>query len=57
VFERVWRQLKSIGDALAWRAFGYDHPVIVALSRNQSAGPMLAGGVHHIGSTAVPGLT
>ncbi|AYF26693.1 hypothetical protein CSH63_04285 [Micromonospora tulbaghiae] len=40
VFERVWRQLKSIGDALAWRAFGYDRRVIVALSRNASPGPM-----------------
>jgi hypothetical protein len=40
VFERIWRQLKSIGDALAWRAFGYDRRVIVALSRNQSPGPM-----------------
>lgn len=40
VFERIWRQYKSIGDALAWRAFGYDRRVIVALSRNQSAGPM-----------------
>jgi len=40
VLERVWRQLKSIGDALAWRAFGYDRRVIVALSRNHSPGPM-----------------
>jgi len=40
VFERIWRQLKSIGDALAWRAFGYDRRVIVALSRGDAAGPM-----------------
>lgn len=40
VFERIWRQLKSIGDALAWRAFGFDRRVIVALSRNDSPGLM-----------------
>ena len=40
VFERVARQLRSIGDALAWRAFGYDRRMIVALSRSDPAGPM-----------------
>ncbi|MEU4383563.1 hypothetical protein [Micromonospora echinofusca] len=40
VFERIWRQLKSIGDALAWRAFRYDRRIIVALSRNASPGLM-----------------
>jgi hypothetical protein len=40
VCERVDRQLRSIADALAWRVFGYDRRVIVALSRNDSAGPM-----------------
>jgi hypothetical protein len=40
VFERVARQLRSIGDALAWRAFGYERRIIVALSRGESAGPM-----------------
>ena len=40
VCERVDRQLRSIADAMAWRVFNYDRRVIVALSRNQSAGPM-----------------
>ncbi|GAB3414152.1 hypothetical protein [Flindersiella endophytica] len=40
VYERIWRQFKSIGDALAWRAFGYDRRVIVALSRNAAPGLM-----------------
>jgi hypothetical protein len=40
VCERVDRQLRSIADALAWRAFNYDRQVIIALSRNQPAGPM-----------------
>lgn len=39
VCERVERQLRSIADALAWRVFNYDRPVIVALSRNELAGP------------------
>ena len=38
--ERVDRQLRSVGDALAWRVFSYDRRVIVALSRNQPPGPM-----------------
>jgi hypothetical protein len=41
VCERVERQLRSIADALAWRVFNYDRPVIVALSRNELAGPMI----------------
>jgi len=41
VCERVDRQLRSIADALAWRAFSYDRPVIVALSRNDPPGPMV----------------
>jgi hypothetical protein len=40
VFERIWRQYKSIGDALAWRAFGYDRRIIVALSRSDPPGLM-----------------
>ncbi len=40
VCERVDRQLRSIADALAWRVFNYDRQVIVALSRNDPAGPM-----------------
>jgi len=40
VCERVDRQLRSVADAMAWRVFHYDRQVIVALSRNQSSGPM-----------------
>ncbi|MEU9699487.1 hypothetical protein [Streptomyces sp. NPDC047981] len=40
VCERLTRQLRSVGDALAWRAFGFHRPFILALSRNQFAGPM-----------------
>lgn len=41
VCERVDRQLRSVADALAWRVFNYDRQVIVALSRNDPAGPMV----------------
>jgi sulfur transfer complex TusBCD TusB component (DsrH family) len=41
VCERVDRQLRSVADALAWRAFSYDRRVIIALSRNQHPGPMV----------------
>jgi hypothetical protein len=41
VCERVDRQLRSIADALAWRVFNYDRRVVVALSRNDSPGPMV----------------
>jgi hypothetical protein len=41
VCERVDRHLRSVADALAWRAFNFDRRVIVALSRNQPAGPMV----------------
>jgi hypothetical protein len=41
VCERVDRQLRSIADALAWRVFNYDRRVMVALSRNDSPGPMV----------------
>jgi hypothetical protein len=37
VCERVGRQLRSIGDLLAWRLFNFDRRVIVALSRNNPA--------------------
>jgi len=37
VCECVERQLRSIADALAWRVFNHDRPVIVALSRNELA--------------------
>jgi hypothetical protein len=40
VCERVDRQLRSVADAMAWRAFNYDRRVIVALSRNNPSGQM-----------------
>lgn len=51
VLERVGRQLRSIGDAMAWRAFHYDRRHILALRRNESPGPMTLskdGTVHEI---------
>lgn len=39
IFSRLARQMRSVGDALAWTAFGFDRRVIFALSRNQSPGP------------------
>lgn len=32
--ERVLRQLRSVGDALAWRVSGFDRRYILAVSRN-----------------------
>ena len=40
IYERIWRQLKSIADALAWKVFGYQRNIIVALSRADAPGPM-----------------
>jgi hypothetical protein len=40
VYERLARQLRTVGDGLAWRCLGYDRRMILALSRNESAGPM-----------------
>ncbi|WP_331751884.1 hypothetical protein OG713_45895 (plasmid) [Streptomyces sp. NBC_00723] len=51
VLERVGRQLRSIGDAMAWQAFHYDRRHILALRRNESPGPMTLskeGTVHEI---------
>ncbi|MFD3580931.1 hypothetical protein [Streptomyces sp. NPDC058683] len=38
--ERVARQFRSIGDALAWRAFNHDRRYILALCRNAPPGIM-----------------
>ncbi|MFF3257026.1 hypothetical protein ACFYWP_40010 [Actinacidiphila glaucinigra] len=38
--ERVSRQFRSIGDALAWRAFNHDRRYILALCRNAPPGIM-----------------
>lgn len=40
VFERAARQLRTVGDGLAWRVFGYDRRLILTLSRNDSPGMM-----------------
>lgn len=40
IYERLARQVRSVGDGLAWRRFGYDRRVIVVMSSNQSPGPM-----------------
>jgi hypothetical protein len=40
VYGRVARQLRMVGDGLAWRCFGYDRRVILTLCRNASPGPM-----------------
>jgi hypothetical protein len=39
--ERGIRQLRSVGDALAWKAFRFDRRVFLALSRNERPGPMV----------------
>ena len=41
MWDRIVRQLRAVGDALAWRLFSYDRRFILALSRNQPAGPMV----------------
>jgi hypothetical protein len=40
VFERLARQLRTVGDGFTWTCFGYDRRLILALSRNDSPGPM-----------------
>lgn len=40
VCKRLVRQLRSVGDALAWRAFSHYRPFVLALSRNDPPGPM-----------------
>lgn len=41
VCERVARQLRSLGDALAWRMFDYNRGPILALSRNAPVSPIV----------------
>lgn len=41
VAERVIRQLRAVGDVLAWRVYNYDRRAIVALSRNDPPGPFV----------------
>lgn len=40
VYDRLARQLRTVGDGLAWRCFGYDRRMILTLCRNAAAGPM-----------------
>jgi hypothetical protein len=40
VCARLARQLRSVGDALAWRVFGFHRPFILALCRNDKSGLM-----------------
>jgi hypothetical protein len=40
VADRIVRQLRSVGDALAWRVFGFDRRLLLAYSRNDPTGPM-----------------
>jgi hypothetical protein len=39
-YERICRQLRAVGDALAWRVTGFDRQYVLTLSRNASPGPM-----------------
>src|SRR5438552_3860193 len=38
---RIARQLRSVGDALAWRLFAFDRRSIMALSRNAPPSPIV----------------
>src|SRR5260370_42101253 len=40
VCERVARQYRCVGDALAWRVFGFQRRHIIALCQNEPAGVM-----------------
>ncbi len=40
VADRLVRQLRSVGDALAWKVFRYDRRVIIALSSNAMPSPL-----------------
>jgi len=40
VCDRICRQFRAVGDALAWRATGNDRLYILALSNNPSPGPV-----------------
>lgn len=41
VHERLFRQFRSVGDALAWVVFAYDRKIIAALASNSSPGPLV----------------
>ena len=52
VFDRVCRQLRAVGDGIAWRASGYDRRYVIAVSSNASPGPMAgkSGLPHELGA-------
>jgi len=52
VFDRVCRQLRAVGDALAWRVSQYDRRYVIALSGNDPPGPMTgkSGLPHELGA-------
>jgi hypothetical protein len=52
VYARLARQLRAVGDGFAWTCFHYDRRMILALARNNSAGPMYAkkGLPHELGA-------
>jgi len=54
VLDRICRQLRAVGDALAWRASQYDRRYIIALSSNNSPGPMAgkSGLPHELGTSS-----
>ncbi len=41
VADRAARQLRAVGDALAWRFFRFDRRYIIAFAQNDPPGPML----------------
>jgi hypothetical protein len=41
VADRIARQLRSVGDALAWRCYGFDRAPLIALSANSPPGPLV----------------
>lgn len=40
-YGRLVRQLRAVGDALAWRACGFNRSFVTALARNAPPGPMV----------------
>ncbi len=41
VADRVARQLRCVGDAIAWRCYGFDRLPMIALSNNQPPSPLV----------------
>lgn len=41
VSERLARQLRTVGDGLAWQSLGYDRRLILALAGNERPGPIV----------------